>query len=42
MGARPVPMRVRIRHRIPAINVILRSLLQTIPHEEAPERNPFK
>jgi predicted N-acyltransferase len=42
LGARPQPLRVWLRHRIPAINVVVRSLLRAIPHEEAPERNPFK
>lgn len=42
LGAKPVPMRCWVRHRIPAVNVLMRSLLQVIPHDEAPERNPFK
>lgn len=42
LGARPVPMRVWIRHRIPALNVVVRALLHTVSHDEAPERNPFK
>ena len=43
LGARPDPMRVWIRHRIPMLNLIVRALLHTIDdHEEAPERNPFK
>ncbi len=43
LGARPDPMRVWIRHRIPMLNVIVRGLLHAIDdHEEAPERNPFK
>lgn len=43
LGARPDPMRVWIRHRIPMLNLIVRGLLHTIDdHEEAPERNPFK
>jgi hypothetical protein len=35
-------MRALIRHRIPMLNLIMRGLLQTISHDEAPERNPFK
>jgi hypothetical protein len=35
-------MRVMIRHRIPMMNVIVRALLHTVHHDEAPERNPFK
>jgi predicted N-acyltransferase len=42
LGARPAPMRVWIRHRIPALNVIVRGLLHAAHHDEAPERNPFK
>jgi len=43
LGARPDPMRVWIRHRIPMLNLIVRGLLHTIDdHEEPPERNPFK
>jgi hypothetical protein len=42
LGARPEPMRVWIRHRIPMLNVLVRGLLHTISHDEPPERNPFK
>ena len=43
LGARPDPMRIWIRHRIPMLNVLVRGLLHTISHhDEAPERNPFK
>jgi hypothetical protein len=43
LGARPDPMRIWIRHRIPMLNVFVRGLLHTISHhDEAPERNPFK
>jgi predicted N-acyltransferase len=42
LGARPEPMRVWIRHRVPALNVLVRALLHTVSHDEAPERNPFK
>ncbi|MFN7927808.1 MAG: hypothetical protein U0Y68_07655 [Blastocatellia bacterium] len=42
LGAKPEAMSVWIRHRIPAMNLIVRGLLQTISHEEAPERSPFK
>jgi Acetyltransferase (GNAT) domain len=42
LGARPAPLRVWIRHRIPALNVLVRGLLRTVSHDEAPERNPFK
>ena len=43
LGARPDPMRIWIRHRIPALNMIVHGLLHTLDdHEEPPERNPFK
>ena len=43
LGARPDPMRVWIRHRIPMLNLIVHGLLHAIDdHEEPPERNPFK
>lgn len=43
LGARPDPMRIWIRHRIPMLNLIVRGLLHTIDdHEEPPQRNPFK
>lgn len=42
LGARPSPLRIWLRHRIPAINLVVRGLLQTVSHDEAPERNPFK
>jgi hypothetical protein len=43
LGARPDPLRIWIRHRIPMLNVVVRGLLYTVSdHDEAPERNPFK
>jgi hypothetical protein len=27
---------------IPMLNVLVRALLHTVSHDEAPERNPFK
>jgi hypothetical protein len=42
LGAKPQPMRVLVRHRIPMLNVLVRALLHSISHDEAPERNPFK
>lgn len=42
LGAKPENMAVWMRHRVPALNWILRGLLGGIPHAEAPERNPFK
>ncbi len=42
LGALPEPMTVWLRHRIPAMNWLLRGMLDAVPHAEAPERNPFK
>ncbi|MCM3870859.1 MAG: GNAT family N-acetyltransferase [Pyrinomonadaceae bacterium] len=43
LGARPEPLRIWIRHRLPMFNVVVRGLLHTISdHDEPPERNPFK
>ncbi len=42
LGAKPVPLAVWIRHRVPAMNWVLRRLLRSVHHDEAPERNPFK
>lgn len=42
IGARPEPMSVWLRHRVPAMNWLLRGMLDSVPHAEAPERSPFK
>ena len=42
LGARPAPMRIWVRHRVQGLNVVVRGLLRTVSHEEAPDRNPFK
>ncbi|HEV7401677.1 MAG TPA: GNAT family N-acetyltransferase [Chthoniobacteraceae bacterium] len=42
LGAKPEPMSVWVRHRVPAMNWLLQGVLGTVPHSEAPERNPFK
>ncbi len=42
LGAKPEPMQVWMRHRVPAMNWMLRGVLGAIPHAEAPERSPFK
>lgn len=42
LGAKPVPLHLWTRHRSAALNVLLRGLLNSVPHDEAPERNPFK
>jgi len=35
-------MHVWVRHRHSLLNLVVRGLLGVVPHEEAPERNPFK
>jgi Acetyltransferase (GNAT) domain len=42
LGAKPEPLAIWMRHRVPALNWIIRSLLDTVPHDEPPERKPFK
>jgi Acetyltransferase (GNAT) domain len=42
LGAKPEPMAVWMRHRVPALNWVLRGMFDSVPHAEAPERNPFK
>lgn len=42
LGAKPEATEVWLRHRIPALNWIVRGMLDAVPHAEAPERNPFK
>jgi predicted N-acyltransferase len=42
LGARPERLWLWARHRVPAMNVLIRRLLRMVPHGEAPDRNPFK
>lgn len=42
LGAKPAPMEVWIRHRVPALNLLVRAALRGVHHDDAPERNPFK
>lgn len=42
LGARPEAMQVWLRHRIPVMNLLVRGIVDAVPHAEAPERNPFK
>jgi hypothetical protein len=42
LGARPLSTHVWIRHRVPVLNSLVRHLLRAVPHDEAPDRNPFK
>ncbi|MEO6568327.1 MAG: GNAT family N-acetyltransferase [Opitutaceae bacterium] len=42
LGAKPEPMSIWLRHRVPALNWMIRGFLGSVPHDEAPERSPFK
>lgn len=42
LGARPEPLRIWLRHRQPALNALVQGFLRALPHDEAPDRNPFK
>jgi len=42
LGAKPQPLWLWARHRVPAMNMLIRRLLRVVPHGEAPDRNPFK
>lgn len=42
LGCHPVPTSVWIRHRVPVVNLVVRQLLKGVPHDEPPDRNPFK
>jgi len=42
LGARPEPLSCWVRHRVPAMNLIVRALLHANEPDDAPERNPFK
>jgi hypothetical protein len=42
LGAKPVRLRVWIRHRVPIVNVALRRWLKEIPHQVAPEHAAMK
>jgi hypothetical protein len=42
LGARPQPLYVWARHRHPTVNFFVRKLMHAIPHDEPPDRNPFK
>ena len=42
LGAKPEPMSIWLRHRVPALNWVIRGMLGSVSHDEAPERSPFK
>lgn len=42
LGARPEQTHLWLRHRIPAMNLLVQGFIGHIPHAEAPDRNPFK
>lgn len=42
LGAKPEPMAVYLRHRVPLLNAIVKAAVRGVHHDEAPERSPFK
>jgi Acetyltransferase (GNAT) domain len=42
LGAKPEAFGVLVRHRQPVLNKLIKRMLLSIEHEDAPERNPFK
>jgi hypothetical protein len=43
LGAKPVPVRGHIRHRLPAMNSLMHALVNFMPEpDQAPERSAFK
>ncbi len=42
LGAKPEALSVWLRHRVPAMNWVIRGLLNSVPHDEPPDRSPFK
>jgi hypothetical protein len=42
LGAQPEKTQLWLRHRHPAVNLLVKGIVGHIPHAEAPERNPFK
>ena len=42
VGAKPEPMSIWVRHRMPSINWLMRGVIGAVPHDEPPERNPFR
>jgi hypothetical protein len=42
LGARPVPLTLWLRHRHPAMNLLVRNLVRLVPHGEPPARQPFR
>lgn len=42
LGARPVPLRCWVRHRLPVVNLAIRRWLREVPHDDAPDRSPFR
>jgi hypothetical protein len=42
LGARPAPLTLWLRHRHPAVNLLVRNLVRLVPHGEPPAREPFR
>lgn len=41
LGATARPIELWLRHRIPALNLLVKGLVGHVPHDEPPERSPF-
>ena len=42
LGCVPEGMSLWIRHRVPLLNLVVRHIVNAVPHDEPPERTPFK
>jgi len=42
LGCVPEQTHVWVRHRVPALNVMIQQMLRNVHHAEPPDRNPFK
>jgi hypothetical protein len=42
LGATQAPMSLLVRHRVGPLRPIVSRILETIPHDDAPERHPFR
>ncbi|MBE7466907.1 MAG: GNAT family N-acetyltransferase [Planctomycetes bacterium] len=42
LGAKPEPLRIWVRHKNPLLNILTHHLQRIVPHDSAPDRNPFK
>jgi hypothetical protein len=42
LGARPEPLSLWLRHRHPAVNLLVENLVRLVPHDAPPPRQPFR